>query len=324
MTSSYTRLPVDARGAKNRSRSAESRNVGLGALDTRDDRRTGNRLDVVCVALARLARGLTPSQAPSIVAGAKAKRRNRKESTMHDENDRPADLPDSPENTSADAGSQAAQGSTQSPPPPSSIARGAGAGAPPLPPPLVPSSTFARGAGADAPPPLLPSLPFAQGADAGASPSDSGAETAVPPPHQAHLGAELHPEARRWAMLCHLSALGGMLAGGILVWIPVFGLVMPFALNIIGPLLLWQAKRQEFDYVDDQGKEALNFQITTSIVALVLFVVGFATMILCIGWIFWLLMLPVGLASLVLTIIAAIQANDGERYRYPVSLRLVN
>ncbi len=204
---------------------------------------------------------------------------------MHDENDRPAGLPDSPENTSADAGSQAAQSST--PPPP-------------------PSSTFAPGAGA--PPP----------------PSDSGAGTAAPPPHQAHLGAELHPEARRWGMLCHLAALGGMLAGGILVWIPVFGLAMPFFLNILGPLLVWQAKRQEFDYVDDQGKEALNFQITTSIVALVLFVVGFATMILCIGWIFWLLMLPVGLASLVLTIIAAIQANDGERYRYPVSLRLVN
>lgn len=207
---------------------------------------------------------------------------------MHDENDRPAGPPDTPENTSADAGSRAAQGSTPPPPPSSStIARGAGTGAPPLPP-------------------------------------DDSARTTLPPPHQAHLGAELHPEARRWAMLCHLSALGGMLAGGILVWIPVFGLVMPFALNIIGPLLLWQAKRQEFDYVDDQGKEALNFQITTSIVALVLFVVGFATMILCIGWIFWLLMLPVGLASLVLTIIAAIQANDGERYRYPVSLRLVS
>jgi uncharacterized Tic20 family protein len=104
-----------------------------------------------------------------------------------------------------------------------------------------------------------------------------------------------------WAMLCHLSALSG--------------LIVPFG-SLIGPLIIWQLKKNEFPIVDDQGKEALNFQITTLIAAIVSGILIFVA----IGFV---LLIAVAIASLVLTIIAAIKANNGETYRYPFALRLI-
>lgn len=108
-------------------------------------------------------------------------------------------------------------------------------------------------------------------------------------------------DARTWAMLCHLSALSGF--------------IIPFG-SLIGPLLVWQIKKNEYPLVDDQGKEALNFQITVTLAA----IVSAVLMLVVIGF---LLLVAVGIASLVFTIIAAIQANKGQRYRYPLSLRLI-
>jgi uncharacterized Tic20 family protein len=102
-------------------------------------------------------------------------------------------------------------------------------------------------------------------------------------------------------MLCHLSALAGFI-------IPVG--------NIIGPLIVWQIKKTEFPQVDDQGKEALNFQITVLLAAIVSFVLMFVV----IG-IF--LLAAVGIANLVFIIIATLRANQGELYKYPFNLRLI-
>jgi len=104
-----------------------------------------------------------------------------------------------------------------------------------------------------------------------------------------------------WATLCHLSALSGF--------------IVPFG-SLIGPLIIWQLKKNEFPIVDDQGKEALNFQITTLIAAIVSGILIFVA----IGIV---LLIVVAIASLVLTIIAAIKANNGETYRYPFALRLI-
>ncbi|MFP8293462.1 DUF4870 domain-containing protein [Pseudomonas aeruginosa] len=108
-------------------------------------------------------------------------------------------------------------------------------------------------------------------------------------------------EARQWAMFCHFTAF--------------IGLVFPFG-SLLGPLIVWQLKRESDPFVDAQGKEALNFQIT---VALAMFV-SFLLMLVVIG--FFLLGL-VCLAALVLTIIAGIKANEGKAYRYPFCLRLI-
>ena len=67
-------------------------------------------------------------------------------------------------------------------------------------------------------------------------------------------------EVRQWAMLCHFAAF--------------LGLVFPFG-SVLGPLILWQVKKDMDPLIDDQGKEALNFQLTVAIAWLVCFVLGF-------------------------------------------------
>lgn len=81
--------------------------------------------------------------------------------------------------------------------------------------------------------------------------------------------------------------------------------------------MVWQLKKAEMPFVDDQGREALNFQITVSLALL-------ACVLLMVVGIGFLLLPVVGIAALVLTIIAAVKANDGERYRYPFTLRLIS
>jgi uncharacterized protein len=113
-------------------------------------------------------------------------------------------------------------------------------------------------------------------------------------------GIEQNSEARTWGMLCHLSAL-----------VQIVGIP-----SIVGPLVVWLIKKNEMPFVDDQGKEALNFHITVWIAALVL------APTICIG--IGIVLLPaLGIAALVLAIIAAVRANNGERYRYPWTLRLI-
>jgi uncharacterized protein len=120
-------------------------------------------------------------------------------------------------------------------------------------------------------------------------------------------------EERQWAMFAHLSALlGGFVTAG---WAGSIGC-------FIGPLVIWMVKKETMPFVDDQAKEALNFNITVAIVFFALFLMTLLT--LGIGIVLTLpLMIVVGLAWLVLTIIAAMKANQGERYRYPFALRLI-
>jgi uncharacterized Tic20 family protein len=103
------------------------------------------------------------------------------------------------------------------------------------------------------------------------------------------------------AMLTHITALAGF--------------IIPFG-NIVGPLVVWLIKKDSSPFVDDQGKESLNFQITVTILA----IVSTILIIVIIG-IFMLMLL--GLVSLILIIVATIKANNGERYRYPFSIRLI-
>lgn len=109
-------------------------------------------------------------------------------------------------------------------------------------------------------------------------------------------------QARQWAMLCHYAAF--------------FWLLAPMIGNVLGPLIVWQLKKDDDPFINEQGKEALNFQIT---VTLALMVCGVLAWIL-IGFP---LMVLVCAAAFVLTIIAGIKANSGQPYRYPFCWRLV-
>ena len=112
-----------------------------------------------------------------------------------------------------------------------------------------------------------------------------------------------NPDERTWGMLCHLSALAGYI-------IPI-----P-CMNIIGPLIVYSMKKQEFDFVEDQGKEALNFQITMTLALLV-------SVVLALILVGFLLMALIALFSLIFTIIGAVKASQGEFYRYPFSYRFI-
>ncbi len=92
----------------------------------------------------------------------------------------------------------------------------------------------------------------------------------------------------------------------------LLGLVAGF----LGPLIVWIVKKEESPYVAQQAKEALNFQLTM----ILYWVVSFFAMIILIG----LLMLPVVLVlQFVLPIVAAVAANKGTAYRYPLTLRFI-
>jgi uncharacterized Tic20 family protein len=102
-------------------------------------------------------------------------------------------------------------------------------------------------------------------------------------------------------MLCHLSALAGF--------------IIPLG-NVIGPLVIWMIKKDVYPLVDDQGKEALNFQISMTIY----YIISCILILILIG-----IPLLIGLAlfSLVVTIIAMVKASDGVAYRYPLSIRFI-
>ena len=111
-------------------------------------------------------------------------------------------------------------------------------------------------------------------------------------------------QARGWAMLCHIGTLPA--------------LIIP-AGNIIVPLVLWMAKKDESDFVDDQGKESLNFQISLTVY---LILAGFLAILKMIT-ISKILVFVVGVFGIICVITATIKAHRGERYRYPFSIRFV-
>jgi uncharacterized Tic20 family protein len=83
--------------------------------------------------------------------------------------------------------------------------------------------------------------------------------------------------------------------------------------SLLVPLILWLAKKDGSRFIDDQGKEVLNFQICV-------FVLSWALILTCVGApLAWVL----SVIALVLGIVGAIKANDGIAYRYPLNLRMI-
>jgi uncharacterized protein len=114
--------------------------------------------------------------------------------------------------------------------------------------------------------------------------------------------------ARMWAMWCHLSALAGY--------------IVPLG-NILGPVLVWQMKKDEFPIVNEHGREAVNFQISLLLYLLGGGIAAFIGSFFCLG----ILLIPalgaLALAGMVFSIIAGVKANDGVFYKYPMNLRLI-
>jgi uncharacterized protein len=112
---------------------------------------------------------------------------------------------------------------------------------------------------------------------------------------QSPQGGAPSKDEKMFAMLSHL--------GGIVV-------------GFIAPLIIWLVKREEMPFVNDQAKEALNFQITVAIAY-------FASSVLATVLIGFLLFPAVMIANIVFCIVAGLKANEGVAYRYPFALRLI-
>jgi uncharacterized Tic20 family protein len=138
---------------------------------------------------------------------------------------------------------------------------------------------------------------------------EPGVNPPPPQPEPVMPGGEIPPvpaaitkDAKMWGMFCHLAALAGFTG-------------LPFA-NVLGPLILWLIKKDEFPFVDDQGKESLNFQISMAIYALItlpLFCIVIGPFLMAAVFIF----------DLIMVIIASIESNKGKAYRYPLCIRLI-
>lgn len=116
-------------------------------------------------------------------------------------------------------------------------------------------------------------------------------------------------KARTWCILCHVSAL----LGGAL---PALG-------HLIGPLIIWLLKKDEYPEVDAHGKESLNFQISMMIYASALAVIVFVLLFVLVGFLLIPLFGILYLADIVLVIIASIKASEGVLFRYPLTIRFL-
>ncbi|MHC5831085.1 MAG: DUF4870 domain-containing protein, partial [Nostoc sp.] len=78
-------------------------------------------------------------------------------------------------------------------------------------------------------------------------------------------------QMRIWAMLCHFSALLGWILLFFLVFI---GIPLYLPLNLLAPLMIWRFKKAQYPWIDFQGKESLNFQITWTLYTLIVMIIS--------------------------------------------------
>ncbi len=114
-------------------------------------------------------------------------------------------------------------------------------------------------------------------------------------------------DSRNFALGAHLSALLALFIG------------LPF----IGPLVIWLIKKDD-PFVRAHAAEALNFNLSVMLYGVVLVIVGLLLLIVVVGILVWLLLIPLGIAWLVLVCIAATKAGQGSTYRYPLTIRFVS
>jgi uncharacterized protein len=115
-------------------------------------------------------------------------------------------------------------------------------------------------------------------------------------------------QARQWAMLGHLSALGGLIIGGFM---------------FLGPLIVYLVKKDEDPFVADQSREALNFNLSALLYEVMLGIVTFILIFLIVGLLLIPVLIALVVAHVVLVIVGGVQANKGVAYRYPLTIRFI-
>ncbi|BAU06915.1 orotate phosphoribosyltransferase [Fischerella major NIES-592] len=139
----------------------------------------------------------------------------------------------------------------------------------------------------------------------------------------------LDETTRAWGMACHLSALGGF--------------IIPFG-SVLIPLIIWLTQKEKHPFIDEQGKESVNFQISLIIyllsfclilvllIVLIPFILGLLSEDYSLSFLYLFIplqilpvfvVMAVMLFQLIMAIIAGVRAYNGQSYRYPFNLRLL-
>lgn len=90
--------------------------------------------------------------------------------------------------------------------------------------------------------------------------------------------------------------------------------LLSFVFPVVAPLVIWILKKDQSDFVNHHGKEYFNFLLSYAIYS-------FISAILIIVLIGIFLLIVLGIMGVVFTIVAAIRAYEGERYRFPLVIR---
>jgi hypothetical protein len=141
-------------------------------------------------------------------------------------------------------------------------------------------------------------------------------DESTPPPADPNTPAlpedvGMDKQERELGMICHL--LGFCAFTGI-----------PMG-HLLGPLVLWLIKKEEFPFVDQEGKEAVNFQITSTIIGIFVLVISIPMAMTGIGLCLVIpLVIALSVVWIVFVVLAAMESNKGRPYRYPINFRFIS
>ena len=107
---------------------------------------------------------------------------------------------------------------------------------------------------------------------------------------------------RQWGALTHASAL--------------LGILLPMAL-VLGPMIIWMIKRNESPFLDAQGKEAVNFQLTILVTSFIFILLAGITKV------FFAISAAVLAVGMIFAAVAALNIYKGKDYHYPFAIRLI-
>ncbi len=114
-------------------------------------------------------------------------------------------------------------------------------------------------------------------------------------------------EERNWAVATHLASFSGYIG-------------IPFG-HILGPLILWLMKKDSSSFLDEVGKETVNYNISI----ILWFVAAFVLFFTIIGIPLAILMVIfLSVMDIIVTIMAAVAASNGQQYRYPLTIRFIS
>jgi uncharacterized Tic20 family protein len=118
---------------------------------------------------------------------------------------------------------------------------------------------------------------------------------------------EIDRQERKWAMFCHLAGLAGLSP------------LLPAIGGVVAPLVIWQLKADEFPFVAEQGRGAVNFQLSMLIYVTIGIIICFVSIVgtFLVPIVFFVF----SLIDVIFVLIAAVKSNNGQHYRYPITIQ---